>query len=88
MNRFKLGRDIKLGIKNLLMNKLRSLLTVLGIVFGVGSVIAMLSVGEGASREAIEQIRKLVRLAVRFACVLLHVTLRGSCRCAHLLRCS
>ena len=37
----------------------RSLLTVLGIVFGVGSVIAMLSVGEGASREAIEQIRKL-----------------------------
>lgn len=59
MTRIKLLRDIKLGIKNLLMNKLRSLLTVLGIVFGVGSVIAMLSVGEGASREAIEQIRKL-----------------------------
>jgi putative ABC transport system permease protein len=31
----------------------------LGIVFGVGSVVAMLSVGEGASKEALEQIRKL-----------------------------
>jgi putative ABC transport system permease protein len=31
----------------------------LGMVFGVGSVIAMLSVGEGASQEALEQIRKL-----------------------------
>jgi putative ABC transport system permease protein len=31
----------------------------LGVVFGVGSVVAMLSVGEGAGREALEQIRKL-----------------------------
>ena len=31
----------------------------LGVVFGVGSVVAMLSVGEGASAEALEQIRKL-----------------------------
>ena len=31
----------------------------LGVVFGVGSVIAMLAVGEGASKEALEQIRKL-----------------------------
>jgi putative ABC transport system permease protein len=31
----------------------------LGVVFGVGSVIAMLAVGEGASQEALEQIRKL-----------------------------
>ncbi|NMA42090.1 MAG: FtsX-like permease family protein [Oligosphaeraceae bacterium] len=31
----------------------------LGLVFGVGSVIAMLAVGEGASREALEQIRRL-----------------------------
>jgi putative ABC transport system permease protein len=52
-------RDIRLGVKTLLLHKLRSLLTVLGVVFGVGSVIAMLSVGEGASREALEQIRKL-----------------------------
>ena len=52
-------RNIQLGIKNLMMHKLRSFLTVLGMVFGVGSVIAMLSVGEGASKEALDQIRML-----------------------------
>ena len=59
MHHLRLLRNIQLGIKNLLLHKLRSLLTVLGMVFGVGSVIAMLSVGEGASQEALEQIRKL-----------------------------
>jgi putative ABC transport system permease protein len=52
-------RNIHLGVKNLLLHKLRSFLTMLGMVFGVGSVIAMLAVGEGASVEALEQIRKL-----------------------------
>jgi len=52
-------RNIRLGIKNLMLHKLRSMLTVLGVVFGVGSVIAMLAVGEGASKEAMDQIRKL-----------------------------
>jgi putative ABC transport system permease protein len=52
-------REIKLGIKNLVLRGTRSLLTMLGMVFGVGSVIAMLAVGEGASKEALEQIRML-----------------------------
>jgi putative ABC transport system permease protein len=52
-------REIRQGVKTLLLHKLRSLLTMLGVVFGVGSVIAMLAVGEGASRDALEQIRKL-----------------------------
>ncbi len=52
-------RDVQLGVKNLLLHKLRSFLTMLGLVFGVGSVIAMLAVGEGASEVALEQIRKL-----------------------------
>ena len=52
-------RDVLLGIENLLLHKLRSFLTMLGIVFGVGSVVAMLSIGEGASMEALERIRKL-----------------------------
>jgi putative ABC transport system permease protein len=52
-------RNVALGIKNLALHKLRSLLTVLGVVFGVGSVVAMLAVGEGASQQALEQIRKL-----------------------------
>ena len=52
-------REIRLGINNLLQHKLRSFLTMLGMVFGVGSVIAMLAVGEGASKEALDQIRRL-----------------------------
>lgn len=52
-------REIKLGIKNLIQHKLRSSLTMLGMVFGVGSVIAMLAVGEGASKQALDEIRKL-----------------------------
>ncbi len=52
-------RTILLGLKSLWLHRLRSLLTALGIVFGVSSVIAMLAIGEGASFEAQEQIRKL-----------------------------
>jgi putative ABC transport system permease protein len=55
----KIIRNIRSGLENLLLHKLRSFLTMLGVVFGVGSVVAMLSVGEGAGREALEQIRKL-----------------------------
>ncbi|HPC95089.1 MAG TPA: ABC transporter permease [Sedimentisphaerales bacterium] len=59
MRRTNLIRNIWLGVENLLLHKLRSFLTMLGVVFGVGSVVAMLSVGEGASAEALAQIRKL-----------------------------
>ncbi len=52
-------RLVRLGVKTLLLHKMRSLLTMLGVVFGVGSVIAMLAVGTGASEEAQEQIRRL-----------------------------
>jgi len=40
-------------------NKLRALLTSLGIIFGVGSVISMLSVGKGAEQEILEQMKLL-----------------------------
>lgn len=59
MRQTRVVRNIWLGIENLLLHKLRSFLTMLGVVFGVGSVVAMLSVGEGASKAALEQIRKL-----------------------------
>jgi len=59
MRQAKLMRNIRLGVKTLLLHKLRSFLTMLGVVFGVGSVVAMLAVGEGASKEALEQIRML-----------------------------
>lgn len=50
---------IRLAVLNLLLHKLRSFLTVLGTILGVASVIAMLSVGEGSKRKAVEQIKQL-----------------------------
>ena len=55
----RIWRGLKLGMKSLLLHKLRSGLTVLGIVFGVASVIAMLAVGEGSSRDAQTRIQQL-----------------------------
>jgi len=55
----RLARNVRLGVKTLLLHKLRSMLTMLGVVFGVSSVVAMLAVGEGASQEALERIRML-----------------------------
>jgi putative ABC transport system permease protein len=52
----RLIRIIQLGLKSLMLHKLRSGLTMLGIVFGVFSVIAMLAIGEGASAQAQKQI--------------------------------
>lgn len=48
-----------IGLESLKDNKLRTVLTMLGIIFGVGAVIAMLSIGEGAKQEALEQIELL-----------------------------
>lgn len=56
---FRLKRTVKLGMKSLWMHRLRSTLTALGIIFGVSSVIAMLAIGEGASRDAQERIEQL-----------------------------
>ena len=47
------------SIRGVLMHKLRSMLTVLGLVFGVASVIVMLAVAEGASQQAQKQIEAL-----------------------------
>ncbi len=57
MNKF--IRMLRLGIKSLLLHKLRSALTMLGVVFGVGAVVAMLAVGEGAQRKALDEIKAL-----------------------------
>ncbi len=50
---------LKLAVRSLLLHKLRSALTMLGTILGAGSVIAMLAVGEGSKRHALEQIRRL-----------------------------
>ncbi|MEJ6475414.1 ABC transporter permease [Pseudoalteromonas piscicida] len=44
------------AIVQLKQHKLRTLLTLLGMIFGVGAVIAMLNIGEGAEREALKMI--------------------------------
>jgi putative ABC transport system permease protein len=53
--------NLSIAISAVLVNKVRSLLTGLGIIFGVAAVIAMLAIGNGAQRELLEQI-KLVGL--------------------------
>ena len=56
---WRIKRTVRLGLKDLWNNRLRSLLTVLGLVFGVCSVIAMLAIGEGAKSEAQAMILQL-----------------------------
>ena len=50
---------LRLGLRSLLLHKLRSTLSILGVVFGVAAVVSMSSVGEGARREALEQVGAL-----------------------------
>jgi len=40
--------DLQLGLQNLLLHRLRTLLTMLGMIFGVAAVVSMLSIGAGA----------------------------------------
>jgi len=49
--------DIVIAVESILANKLRSLLTGLGIIFGVAAVISMLAIGNGAQQEILEQIK-------------------------------
>ncbi len=51
--------NIRLALSGLADHKFRSFLTMLGIIFGVASVITMLSIGEGAKREAIAKYQDL-----------------------------
>ncbi len=46
-----------IAFEAVLANKVRSILTALGIIFGVAAVIAMLAIGSGAQREILEQIK-------------------------------
>ncbi len=59
MSLFRILRTVQLALKSILLHKLRSGLTMLGIVFGVFSVIAMLAIGEGASEQAQQQVLQL-----------------------------
>ncbi len=49
--------DIVIAMESILANKLKSVLTALGIIFGVAAVISMLAIGNGAQQEILEQIK-------------------------------
>ncbi len=49
-------RVFQISLDSLAGHKLRTFLTMLGVIFGVGAVISMLSIGEGAKQEALQQI--------------------------------
>lgn len=55
----KLSYNLEIAFESLANNKLRSLLTSLGLIFGVASVIAMLAIGKGAEQEILQQIKVL-----------------------------
>ena len=54
-----IGESVKTAVSEIFLHKLRSFLTILGVIFGVGSVIAMMSIGAGAEREAVRQIEEM-----------------------------
>jgi putative ABC transport system permease protein len=51
--------DLAFGLENLASHKLRSLLTMLGMIFGVAAVVAMLSIGAGAQQKVMAFIEQL-----------------------------
>src|ERR1041384_3215270 len=52
-----LSENFKVALRALLANKMRSVLTILGIVIGVATVVALLSIGQGATASITSQIR-------------------------------
>ncbi len=54
-----IGETILVALSAIRANKLRSFLTMLGIIIGIGAVIAMLALGEGARRQVAAQLQRL-----------------------------
>src|SRR6478735_1165197 len=57
MEKERLLANLFIAIDAVIANKVRSLLTALGIIFGVAAVIAMLAIGNGAQQEILNQIK-------------------------------
>src|SRR5215472_1015527 len=51
--------DLRLGFENLLAHRLRTLLTMLGMIFGVAAVVSMLSIGAGARQKVMALIEQM-----------------------------
>ncbi|UCE02408.1 MAG: ABC transporter permease [Candidatus Latescibacterota bacterium] len=53
------GRNVALGIEAFHAHRLRTALTTLGVVFGVGAVVCMLAIGKGAEQRVLAELRRL-----------------------------
>ena len=54
---FRYLHDIQIALEAIIANRVKSILTALGIIFGVAAVISMLAIGNGAEQEILEQIK-------------------------------
>lgn len=54
-----IGDSFQSALRAIVANKLRSALTMLGVIIGVGSVIAMIGIGEGTKKQSLENISKM-----------------------------
>ena len=59
-----LNASIQIAMRSLLMNKMRALLTMLGIIIGIGSVIAILTVGNALTGSINTSLSKIGRAHV------------------------
>src|SRR5215217_6423566 len=55
----KLGMVLRVAVASMLSHKLRSFLTMLGIIIGVAAVIALVAVGQGAQQQVVSQFQSL-----------------------------
>jgi putative ABC transport system permease protein len=76
MARWQPSENLRIGLRSIAVHKLRSALTMLGVIFGVGAVVAMLAIAGGAREEAVEQIRLLGTNNIRVH----HAELTGEAR--------
>ena len=54
-----IGESLKMALRSLLHNRVRTLLTMLGIIIGVASVVALLAIGNGAKQDVLERIQAM-----------------------------
>jgi len=54
-----LGESLKMALRSLLGNRMRTALTMLGIIIGVASVVALMAIGNGAKQDVLERIQAM-----------------------------
>jgi putative ABC transport system permease protein len=73
----RLGESVQIGLKEISSRKLRSFLTMLGVIFGVAAVVSMVAIGSGAREEALRQIKLLGTNNIRIRALALEGMLKA-----------